>query len=889
MKRLKLVIIDEIQHIGEDRGATLEAIVCRMKLTTTQNIRFVAVSATCPNAQDIAAWLECKESSVLCFGEEYRPVTLTKFVKSYPPGKNQFLFQQNLKYKLFDVIMQYYNERPSLVFCSTRKDTAASVQQLFKDSVSYSNLFIANSKRELLAAASSINDKALKEAITRGVAFYHAGLSHSDRNTVQALFAKGKLMVVCTTSSLAKGVNLPAHLVVIQGTQIYNAGMYEELSIIDVLQMIGRAGRPQFDTSGTAVIMTCDNTRNRYQNLISGQELVESTLMKSIPTYLNTEIAIGTIRNIRQAQCWLLSTFLYQRILVNPENYHIPSGLTVTKLESHLKEMLAFAIQDLKTAGMVKLKENGILVPLDSGICMSRYSIAFDTMKLFQEIDSEDANMTDIILVLSKASEFSQISLRRNEKSFLNELHKQVKYKLEIQGKRKTKLKLIQSAQEKLFVLIQAVLGDLEITEWSLKQEANQVVLSLVRIMKGAISFFLNNPKKELLEYVLLFNQSITQKLWFDSPNVCRQIGKIGKKLCDLLVQQGITSFEAFANTDPRILEDVMKRNIPFGNKVQQSLDKSWPRFVIHFELQQPFLLIKIESKNPIPRNSKYGTGNYSTLLVTEDETERILFIQHMLPNFAERPYDTKVRIGSNPVLCQIFNNDYVGMNLSKRFVHPDTENYFTDDEYLPDFHDEDDIVFNSNSDSKSGISLQRTIPEMVERSANIPSTTVRNREPNCVKHSFSENLEKFAYKQSQPVKREHEEINMNQEMFSGRNETHDLQAQLSLQTKLLEEEKQKRKQVESRLLNLEAKLELVLSQTTKRERIDAKSFTPLPRGNPCQPRISPLKPAPRMISDTQDIEDEVSVPLVPLHPPGRSTSKWYSRAKQFQSSTENV
>lgn len=53
------------------------------------------------------------------------------------------------------------------------------------------------------------------------------------------------------------GVNLPAHLVVIKSTEHCNAGVWTEYSEQQVLQMMGRAGRPQFgDTSATAVIMT---------------------------------------------------------------------------------------------------------------------------------------------------------------------------------------------------------------------------------------------------------------------------------------------------------------------------------------------------------------------------------------------------------------------------------------------------------------------------------------------------------------------------------------------------------------------------------------------------------------------------------------------------------
>lgn len=57
------------------------------------------------------------------------------------------------------------------------------------------------------------------------------------------------------------GVNLPAHLVIIKSTQQYVGGVIQEYPEGQIIQMMGRAGRPQFDTTATAVIMTRDSTK----------------------------------------------------------------------------------------------------------------------------------------------------------------------------------------------------------------------------------------------------------------------------------------------------------------------------------------------------------------------------------------------------------------------------------------------------------------------------------------------------------------------------------------------------------------------------------------------------------------------------------------------------
>ena len=65
-----------------------------------------------------------------------------------------------------------------------------------------------------------------------------------------------------STATLAWGVNLPAHTVIIKGTQVYNPvkGAWDELSPLDVMQMFGRAGRPQYDSFGEGIIITGTRT-----------------------------------------------------------------------------------------------------------------------------------------------------------------------------------------------------------------------------------------------------------------------------------------------------------------------------------------------------------------------------------------------------------------------------------------------------------------------------------------------------------------------------------------------------------------------------------------------------------------------------------------------------
>ncbi|MBZ3870683.1 putative ATP-dependent DNA helicase HFM1, partial [Sciurus carolinensis] len=241
----------------ENRGPTLEVVVSRMKTvqslsqslentSTLIPMRFVAVSATIPNAEDIAEWISDGERPAVCLkmDESHRPVKLRKVVLGFPCSSNQteFKFDLTLNYKIASVIQTYSDQKPTLVFCATRKGVQQAASILVKDA---KFIMTVEQKQRLQKCAYSIRDSKLRDILIHGVAYHHAGMELSDRKVVEGAFTTGDLPVLFTTSTLAMGVNLPAHLVVIKSTMHYAGGMFEEYSETDILQMIGRAGRPQ--------------------------------------------------------------------------------------------------------------------------------------------------------------------------------------------------------------------------------------------------------------------------------------------------------------------------------------------------------------------------------------------------------------------------------------------------------------------------------------------------------------------------------------------------------------------------------------------------------------------------------------------------------------------
>ena len=223
--RVGLLLIDEVHTLGDpDRGATLEAVITRLRTIggghdvagmPISRLRVFAASATVSNVEDIAAWLG-PATVVRRFGEEYRPVPLSWRVLTYPMAKT-FMFDRLLAAKVFHVVREHASGRPSLVFCNSRKVCKEAAAQVARDA-GHALVCSAEHQNHLLQAANGLSDRALAALVRCGVAYHDASLEVGDKRAVEALFADGALPLLCCTTGLAQGVNLPARLVVLMNT-----------------------------------------------------------------------------------------------------------------------------------------------------------------------------------------------------------------------------------------------------------------------------------------------------------------------------------------------------------------------------------------------------------------------------------------------------------------------------------------------------------------------------------------------------------------------------------------------------------------------------------------------------------------------------------------------
>ena len=232
-------------------------------------------------------------------------------------------------------------------------------------------------------------------------------------------------------------VNLPAHLVVVKGTRYFDAKIegYKDMDLTDVLQMLGRAGRPQFDTSGIARIFTQDAKKAFYKHFLHTGFPVESSLHKVLDNHLGAEVSAGVITTKQDALDYLTWTFFFRRLHKNPTYYgleisaeeHKESPLTARELAAdYMVTLVDKSISDLADSDCLLVHSNGDVDATPFGRVASYYYLSHQTIRnfLFKARKRPNATFEDALAWVSQATEFDDLPVRHNEDLINAELAK---------------------------------------------------------------------------------------------------------------------------------------------------------------------------------------------------------------------------------------------------------------------------------------------------------------------------------------------------------------------------------------------------------------------------------------------------------------------------------
>ena len=633
---VRLIVIDEIHLLHDDRGPVLESIVSRTirKIEQTGDpVRLVGLSATLPNYRDVASFLRVDPlNGLFHFDGSYRPCPLRQEFIGITEKKaiKQLKTMNDVCYtKVMEQVGQ--NKQQLLIFVHSRKETAKTAKYIKDKALEMETigqiLRSDAASREILEEESAqVMDRDLKELMPYGFGIHHAGMSRSDRSSVEDLFADGSLQVLVCTATLAWGVNLPAHTVIIKGTQIYSPekGSWVELSPQDVLQMLGRAGRPQYDTFGEGIIITTQSEMQYYLSLMNQQLPIESQFVSKLADNLNAEIVLGNVRNRDEGVEWLGYTYLFVRMLRSPGLYSVGAEYEDDDaLEQKRVDLIHSAATVLEKSSLVKYdKRSGKLQATELGRIASHYYITHNSMLTYNHHIQPMITPIELFRIFALSDEFKYIPVRQDEKLELAKLLGRVPIPVK---------ESIEEPQAKINVLLQAYISRLKLEGLALMADLVYVTQSAGRILRAMFEICLKKGWSSVAKTALDLCKMAEKRMW-PTMTPLRQFPTCPRDIVQKAEKIDVP-WSAYFDLDPPRMGELL--GMTKSGKIVCGLVQKFPRLEVQAQVQ-PVTRSMLRVELTITPNfewddSVHGLSESFWILVEDCDGEDILFHDQFL------------------------------------------------------------------------------------------------------------------------------------------------------------------------------------------------------------------------------------------------------------------
>mmetsp|Transcript_18640 Transcript_18640/g.33689 ORF Transcript_18640/g.33689 Transcript_18640/m.33689 type:complete len:1614 (-) Transcript_18640:109-4950(-) len=627
--KVRLLIIDEIHLLHDSRGPVLEAIVARTLMhsaATANPVRIVGLSATLPNYTDVGAFLRADKGTFF-FDKSYRPVPLEQRFVGLTEKKavRRMLLMNEICY---EKLRPQAGKSQVLVFVHSRKETARTAKALRDLAVARQEQqrFVkeGSATQEVLSTeAARVENSDLKDLLPCGFAIHHAGLSRDDRQLVEDLFSDRRIQVLVSTATLAWGVNLPARTVIIKGTQVYlpDQGCWGELSSQDLLQMIGRAGRRGQDTEGEGVVITSHTQLQYYLSLMNQQLPIESQFVTQLAEHLNAEVALGNIATFKDALLWLKFTYLYIRMVRNPDRYGVKEDYP---LEQLLIDLVHTAATQLDKLHLIKYDTSrDILSPTALGRVASQYYLRPASLATYDQHLKSSMGPIDLLRVFSLSQEFKFLPVREEEKAEVARLMERVP--VPVKGS-------AVEAASKVNVLLQAYISRLRLEGFTLMSDMVYIVQSAGRIMRALFELCLRRRWAQLTYAALSYSKMIEHRTW-SVMSPLRQFNVLSESEILKLEKKENLFWEHYFDLTSQQLGDLVKSQ-KTGERIHR-LVHSFPRLTV-VPYIQPISRACLRVELTITKNFDWdyrvhGTSQLFWVFVEDVDSEILLHYEQFI------------------------------------------------------------------------------------------------------------------------------------------------------------------------------------------------------------------------------------------------------------------
>jgi helicase len=318
---ITVAVLDEVHLINDPgRGPTLEILAARLRQLNPE-MQVLALSATIRNSNEIAEWLDAELTT-----SEWRPVPLKEGVYYRKRVKFADGSTHPVNVKIPDKLVALAVDTvrgggQALVFVSTRRSAQGVATAAAK---SIRKLLSPNELEQLEGIAHAIEGtlgeptrmcKLLADCVRQGTAFHHAGLHHAQRKSIEDVFRRGLIKVICATPTLAAGVNLPSRRTVIRDYRRYVPPFGSQpIPVLEYKQMCGRAGRPKYDKYGEAVLIAKTDAERDvlFEEFICAEPERISSKLASEPalrTHVLASIAAEYVTSLKGMMEFMEGTF----------------------------------------------------------------------------------------------------------------------------------------------------------------------------------------------------------------------------------------------------------------------------------------------------------------------------------------------------------------------------------------------------------------------------------------------------------------------------------------------------------------------------------------------------------------------------------------------------
>ncbi|KAI0832546.1 Sec63-domain-containing protein [Trametes gibbosa] len=637
--KVKLLIIDEVHLLNDERGAVIETIVARTlrQVESTQSvIRIVGLSATLPNYIDVADFLSVnRHTGLFYFDSSFRPVPLEQHFIGVRGKPNSPQSKKNLDRVTYEKVSELVREgHQVMVFVHARKETVKAAEAIKESAQADGTLedFECGDHPQFDFFRRDIGtsrNKEMRQLFDHGFGIHHAGMLRSDRNMMERMFEARAIKVLCCTATLAWGVNLPAHAVIIKGTQVYDSskGSFTDLSVLDVLQVFGRAGRPGLEDSGVGFIATTEDKLTHYLDAVTSQVAIESKFVAGMIDSLNAEIALGTVANVHDAVQWLGYTYLFVRMRKNPFQYGLAWNEVAEDpyLGAKRNQLITAAAMQLSEARMVAFdRQTGSLVCTDLGRIAAKYYIRHKSIEIFNEKFRPKMSEADVLAMLSMSTEFDQIQVRENEVKELELLIENAP--CAVKGGTDT-------SQGKVNVLLQAYISQQRPEDFALVSDQAYAAQNGGRIIRALLEIAIARKWANVSAVLMGMSKAIEKRLWpFDNP--LKQFELKADVLYNLERWADDYAVSEFAEMSAEDLGKLLHLNERHGSAVREAA-KQFPTVRITYSLRPlgaDVLKIAVNVERAFNWSSKiHGSAEPFWLWVEDHDGTNILQLSHLI------------------------------------------------------------------------------------------------------------------------------------------------------------------------------------------------------------------------------------------------------------------